>query len=151
MAVFILTSALGLDVLVTFSLSITFLTSVGVILWYLLRKLHNKKSVRDKVMGVANWLILVLRMNKVVKILAKIQRQGDNGTGNEGAIGMSDGGGEYSTAYFDIVSQMKATTMGLQDMIVVPDDGQPQQPSSTQLREPLLEFLDKAGHIAWKK
>ena len=141
------------DVLVTFSLSLTFLISVGIILWHFLRKLRKKKSVRDKVMSVVNWLALALRLKNVVKMLAKRQKQGDSGPGNEGAIGMSDGGDKYSTGRFDLVvaSPIQKTTMGLQDMIAAPYDGQPQQPSSPQLREPVLEFLDKAGHIAWKK
>ena len=141
------------DISVTSSLSVALLTSVGIILWHLLRKLHNKKSISDKIMGVANWLIQALKQNKVVKMLAKRQREGDSGPGNEGAIGMSDGGDKYSTGRSDLVtaSPIQTTTMGLQDMIAAPDDGQPQQPSSLQLREPVLEFLDKAGHIAWKK
>ena len=104
-------------------------------------------------MGVVNWLIVALKMNRVVKMLAKRKRQEDSGRENEGATAMSDGGNEYSTAFSDIftVSQIKTTTMGLQDMIAAPDDGQPQQPSSPQLREPVLEFLDKAGHTTWKK
>ena len=138
------------DVLVAFSLSVTFITSVGIILWHLLRKLYNKKSVSDKVMGLANSLIHALKGNKVVKMLAKRQKQRDNGPGNEGAIGMSDDGDKYSTGRSDLVttSPIQTTTMGLQDMIAAPDDGQPQQPSSLQLREPVLEFLDKTGHIA---
>ena len=98
-------------------------------------------------MGLANRLILALKMN----MLAKRQRQGDSDRDNERPTAMSDGGDEYSTAYSDIftVSRMKTTTLTLQDMIAAPDDGQPQQPSSPdQLREPLLELLEKEEHIA---
>ena len=90
----------------------------------------------------------------ILEKMAKIEREEGGSADDERATGGSEGGEKYSTGHSDLEStcQTHRTTMTLQDMIATPDEGQSQEPSSPQLREPVLEFLDKGGHrIAWTK
>ena len=90
----------------------------------------------------------------ILEKMGKIEREESGGADDEGATGGSEGGEKYSTGHSDLEStcQTQRTTMTLQDMIAAPDEGQMQEPSSPQLREPVLEFLDDGGRrIAWTK
>ena len=132
-------------VLVNFSLSVAFLTNMGILVWHLLRKLYSNKRIRNKVLGVVTELIQVLKLKKGKEMLAQRQRQEEGGVGDGGVTGGSEGGDKYSTGHSDLEAtpQTQSITMTLDDMIAAPDVCQPQPPSSSQLREPVLEFLDK--------
>ena len=145
------------EILVNMSLSVAFLTNIGIILSHVMRKLHNNKRVRGRALGVAIMLAQALKLGKgrvILQKMAKIEREQGCGADDEGATGGSEGMEKYSTGHSDLEStcQTQRTTMTLQDMIAAPDEGQMQEPSSPQLREPVLEFLDDGGRrIAWTK
>ena len=127
------------EILVTFSLSLTLLTNVGIIMWHLIKKLHRNKTVKYKVLVR---LTQALKLGKVIDIItAKIgRREGDGGATGE----LHSQEEEYQTGY----SQLEATpvaptsSLGLRDMIPAPDDNQWQE-EQPQLREPVLGFPDR--------
>ena len=64
------------DIIVSLSLSVALLTSVCIIIWHLMKKLHKNKKIRDKVYGVETRLVQALKLERVVDlIMVKIGRR----------------------------------------------------------------------------
>ena len=129
------------EIIVSFSLSVALLTSVCIIIWHMMKKLHKNKKVRDKVYGVGTRLVQALKLERVVDlIMVKIgRREGDRNTGELHSEA------EYQTEYsrLDVTPAAPRSSLDLQDMIAAPENSQPvEEPSSPQpeLREPVLGF-----------
>ena len=124
------------EILGNFSLSVMFLTNVIIILWHLLRKLHNNKRIRDKVP------MKLIQGLKLEKLMAKVGRRAGDG----GVTGGLQSDEEFQTGYFKLDARPVAptTTLHLQDMIAAPDNNQPKKPSTPQpeLREPVLGYIN---------
>ena len=64
------------EIIVSFSLSVALLTSVCIIIWHLMNKLHKNKKIRDKVYGVGTRLVQALKQERVVDLMmVKIGRR----------------------------------------------------------------------------
>lgn len=128
------------DILINLSISVALLTNMGIILWHIVRKLYRNKVIRERVFGLVNMLVQALKLNKtkgIVEIMTKIKKEGG---ASEGAVPPDEG--EYLSGCSDPPTQ--TTTITLQDMLPAADDNQEEQmPPSPQLREPVLEFVNK--------
>ena len=135
------------ETLVNFSLSVVFLSTIGTFLLHLMQKLCKNKRIRGNIIGVVTRLAQALKLGKgrvVLEYMAKMEREEEAGDG--GVTGGPEGRNKYATGHSDLeesTSQTQRTTITLQDMIAAPDEGQPQKPSSPQLREPVLEFVEQ--------
>ena len=128
------------DIIVNLSLSVAALTYVGIIVWHIMRKLHKNKWLKEKVRGAVARFIKAPKLRKargIMEMMAKIE-----GRVSEREVPQDEG--EYSTGHSDLqTSTSGTTTMTLQDMVAAPDEGVLEE--EPELREPVLEFLNKGG------
>ena len=140
-------------ILVNASVSISFVTFMGIILWHLLKRLRKNakiKSNTDEMLASATKFLLALKMKKrfilVVKKMKRgvmTKREGEQSNGaEEGAGGVLE-----STKYFTECSESAPSTtattiISLKEMVAAPDDWQSQQSTSCQLREPVLDLVE---------
>ena len=128
--------------LVNATVSITYITFIGIVLWHLLKRLRNNERSRNKtnqffasVSSVFLYLKLRIKKESVVERKEESSCARDMGaTGVLQSVRYVSGPSEPFTA---------STVISLQDMAAAPDSGQSRQPSPSQLREPVLDFLEK--------
>ena len=132
--------------LVAVSVSITFITFIGIILWHLLNRLQKNERIKTKMdqmlaMTTAFFLALKLRIKKGIVV----KREGEESSCHaEGGTGVLQSARHYTASSEPFTVPQTVTTMiSLQDMVAAPDNGESLQPSSFQLREPVLDFLEK--------
>ena len=141
-------------ILVNTSVSISFVTVIGIILWHLMKRLRKNdkiKSKTDEMLASATTFLLALKMKKrfilVVKKMKRrimTKREGEQSNGAE----EREGGVLESTKYFTERSESAppttaTTIISLKEMVAAPDDWQSQQSTSCQLREPVLDLVEK--------
>ena len=128
--------------LVNASVSITFITFIGIVLWHLLKRLRNNERIRIKTnqifASVSNvFLYLKLRIKKETVIKRKEEDSCARDIGDTEVL--------QSVRYVSGPSEpfTASTVISLQDMAAAPDSGQSRHSSSSQLREPVLDFIEK--------
>ena len=130
------------DTLVTLSMSITFLTYIGIIVWHLLirsSKNQKLKAKTDLVLGKVTGFLLAVKLRIKREMIAKKEEEECN---REGAAEVLQSG-QYLSGYSESFKEPPTTTISLQDMVAAPDNGRSWQPTSFQLREPVMDFLEK--------
>ena len=140
------------NVLVNFSLSIAFITQLGITLWHLFQRLHKNEKFRnksDKILAVVMMFVSAIKLRKKKEIMEMItkQREGqENGVGDEGDDGRISGA-RFHNRSSDLApppgKPPSSSTFSLQEMSAAPDNDHPEHISSSQLREPVLDFVDE--------
>ena len=130
---------------VSLSVALTFLVQVCIFLWHLLRRLRKNmkfKSKTDELVGVAKRVVRVRSGREMVEMVTKRE----NGARDEGEQGPVAEGGRGLKESLELTPPQRAepsrTTVSLEEMGAAPNHGRQVHLSSSQLREPVLDFLN---------
>ena len=135
------------EILVNTSIGIAFVTWLGILLYHIARRMYRRETVKlkvdqlvEKVMDLRTRWALKLKKSKQVEEL-------HNNEVKNGASCSSPQGVRYLNRPSDQHSTPTSAHISLNDMIPAPDDADTvtkamQRQSFSQLREPVLEFLN---------
>ena len=129
------------EILANTSMSITFIMTIAIIVWHLLKRLHKNKKIKtktDQILATVTRLLLVLKLNIKREIIDR--RKGKDDSSGERAAGMLQGG-QSLTGHSEGPIRTSAI-LSLQDMMAAPDNDQSQRPTLSQLREPVLDLVE---------
>ena len=132
------------NVLINFSLGLALVTYLGILGWHLLRRLRRNDKFRnktDEMLEMATTLVSALKLRNRKEIMEVIgrQREGqENSVGDEGGTRGASSGGRILSRVSEPPS---STTICLQEIVAEPHVVE--HLSSSQLREPVLDFVDE--------
>ena len=131
------------EIFVGISFILAFLANLGIILWHVTRKLRKHDRVKLK---MDEWVGVVKNVGVAVRERLREIMTGRENKGKKEAESVPENGrgpsGSLELAPPQKVEPPPSTMISLQDMAAAPDDCQPQHISSSQLREPVLDFID---------
>ena len=141
-------------ILVNTSVSISFVTFIGIILWHLLKRLRKNEKIKsktDEMLASATKFLLALKKKRFILVVKKkikrrimTKREGEQSNGAEEGTGGVLESKKYFTEHSESAPPTTTTTIiSLKEMVTAPDDWQSQQSTSCQLREPVLDLVEK--------
>ena len=133
------------EILVDFSLSIVFVTFVGIIVYHSAKRLYKVEKIKLKVDELSEEAAHLYARLRSSKKQVDVTSNGGGGGGVKNSDGVD--GMRYLRTATGLQASPTSFHLSLNKMTPAPDDIPtrrclPQRPSSSELREPVMDFLD---------